>query len=56
MHGIGNGNLVISSLREKYNKLPAAASSCTECGVCESRCPFKVKVIDKMKQASILFE
>lgn len=34
----------------EYNALPTKASDCIECGDCEERCPFHVKVIEKMKE------
>jgi predicted aldo/keto reductase-like oxidoreductase len=38
-----------------YNNLPHYASECTECGSCESRCPFNVAVIENMRQAAKVF-
>jgi len=43
------------AIKEKYHVLPVNASACTRCGVCEKRCPFDVKVMDRMKQATELF-
>jgi predicted aldo/keto reductase-like oxidoreductase len=43
-------------LRAWYAALPAPASACVECGVCEERCPFGVEVIAQMRQATELFE
>ena len=43
-------------LRSQYRALRAPASACTECEVCEERCPFDVAVIEKMRQAAALFE
>ncbi len=43
-------------IQNKYNKLPAKASDCNECGVCIERCPFEVDVISKMIQIRKLFE
>ena len=39
-----------------YNNLPHHASECTECGSCESRCPFNVDVIKNMSRAAIVFK
>lgn len=39
-----------------YAELPNPASACTQCGACEERCPFDVRVISKMEQAAALFE
>lgn len=46
---------VPSSLREHYRSLSANADDCISCGGCESRCPFSVKVIERMKLARKLF-
>jgi len=43
-------------IQNEYNKLPARASDCNECGVCMERCPFEVDVISKMKQIGKLLE
>jgi predicted aldo/keto reductase-like oxidoreductase len=43
-------------LQDLYRRLPAAASTCTECGVCTDRCPFGVDVIAGMKRTVKLFE
>lgn len=37
-----------------YRADTVSASACTECGACESRCPFEVEVIAKMRQAAEL--
>ena len=39
-----------------YRTRTAPASACTECSVCEKRCPFEVQVIAKMRQAVELLE
>jgi len=39
-----------------YNNLPVKASSCLKCGECEKRCPFGVKVTEKMDLAVKMFE
>jgi len=43
------------SLREHHNGLAHNAHHCIGCGACESRCPFGVKVAERMKKASQLF-
>jgi uncharacterized protein len=43
-------------LQQRYRDLPNPASDCIECGDCESRCPFGVEVIPKMKNAAMAFE
>ena len=42
--------------RRQYSDMPVKASACVECGACMTRCPFRVKVPDRMKQAVKLFE
>ena len=42
--------------RQMYASMAVGASACTECGVCEDRCPFDVKIIGKMRRAVELFE
>lgn len=39
---------------KKYNELDAHGSDCIECGNCEEKCPFGVKVIDNMRKATTL--
>jgi len=40
----------------QYYALPVKASECTECGLCVERCPFKVDVISKLREAVELLE
>jgi len=44
------------SVRAGYEALRVKASACIGCGACVARCPFKVKVIERMKQAARIFE
>lgn len=46
---------VPETVREHYLSLPHRASHCTQCGACESRCPFGVTVRENMKQAQAVF-
>lgn len=46
---------VPQSIRSHYIELSHHASECIGCSGCESRCPFSVKVTDKMKVAAELF-
>ena len=39
----------------QYQSLKAHGSDCLECGSCEERCPFSVKVTEKMTEAAVLF-
>lgn len=43
------------TVREHYAALEKAASDCIACGVCETRCPFGVKIIANMKEAVKIF-
>jgi len=43
-------------VRGQYLALPVKASACLECGDCMKRCPFLVKVPNRMKQAAAAFE
>lgn len=46
---------VPDSLREHYRAFDVRADACIACHACESRCPFGVKVAEKMAQAAELF-
>ncbi len=46
---------VPESIREHYKALAHTASECIGCRGCESRCPFGVKVADKMEKTAALF-
>lgn len=46
---------VPDSLREHYRALDVTAADCTACRACEERCPFGVKIADKMERAAELF-
>jgi predicted aldo/keto reductase-like oxidoreductase len=47
---------ISNELMAEYSGLSAKASDCTECRACEGRCPFRVEVVAKMKQAAELLE
>ncbi len=47
---------VPDSLREHYRNLEHTAEECVGCGGCEERCPFGVRVVEKMAKAKELFE
>ncbi|MDD2594434.1 MAG: aldo/keto reductase [Bacteroidales bacterium] len=46
---------VPQELKDKYLALEHHASECTECGACESRCPFDVPIRQRMKEAVRVF-
>lgn len=48
-------NQIPSEITRQYQDLKSHASDCLECGRCEERCPFSVKVMEKMAQAATLF-
>lgn len=43
------------SLREHYFALDARAGDCIACGACESRCPFGVKIVERMRKTAEVF-
>ena len=43
------------SVKEHYKALEHTAAECIGCKGCESRCPFGVKVADRMKKTAELF-
>ena len=46
---------VPASLKVHYHELEFSAKDCIGCGGCESRCPFGVPVMERMKKAQELF-
>ncbi|HJG37761.1 aldo/keto reductase [Enorma phocaeensis] len=46
---------VPDSLLEHYRALGATASGCIACHACEPRCPFGVRIAEKMAKAAVLF-
>lgn len=47
--------MVPETVREHYSALSTKASACVECGRCETRCPFGVKIVEHMRKAHELF-
>ena len=47
---------VPDSIRSHYSLLEHKASECIGCGACESRCPFEVKISERMKKTAQLLE
>lgn len=41
---------------ERYNTIKVKASECIECGMCELRCPYKLPIIKKLKEAIKVLE
>ncbi|MDR2406712.1 MAG: aldo/keto reductase [Bacteroidales bacterium] len=41
---------------ERYRSFKVKADSCVACGACEKRCPFNVKIMERMNKAKTLFE
>lgn len=46
---------VPETVREHYEVLPHHAGECIRCGDCETRCPFKVEIMENMRQAAEIF-
>ena len=46
---------VPETVREHYRALPVRADACSQCGVCETRCPFEVKIREQMARAQQVF-
>ena len=46
---------VPASVLAHYKALGQTASACLHCRSCEARCPFEVKIADRMRQAAALF-
>ncbi len=46
---------VPATLKAHYDALEANAADCIGCGGCETRCPFKVKIVDRMDKTRQLF-
>ena len=46
---------VPQSIQSHYELIPHKAAECIACQSCESRCPFEVKIADRMKKAAELF-
>ena len=46
---------VPETVREHYALLKAHGGDCIACGTCETRCPFKVAIMDTMKDAARIF-
>ena len=47
---------VPESVRSHYSLLEHKANECVGCRDCETRCPFEVKIADRMEKASRLFD
>ncbi len=47
---------VPQSVKKHYNELENKGSQCIQCGSCEEKCPFSVKIIENMGMAEKLFE
>lgn len=46
---------VPQTIREHYLSLSHTADECLHCGACEARCPFEVKISERMQKAADLF-
>lgn len=41
--------------KDRYSKIENTASKCTECGICETRCPYNLPIIEMMRRVSETF-
>lgn len=48
-------NPIPQNIIDEYNALAHHAGECTQCGACETRCPFQVNIRENMKEAEKLF-
>lgn len=46
---------VPATVKAHYGQLSANAEDCIQCGGCETRCPFGVRIVDRMKKTRELF-
>lgn len=46
---------VPATVQSHYELLEKTASACIDCHACESRCPFGVKIAERMKKTAELF-
>ena len=46
---------VPATVQSHYEMLEKTASACIDCHACESRCPFGVKIAERMKKTAELF-
>lgn len=42
--------------KERYSAMKVKASQCVECGVCETRCPYELKIREKLKKVVKILE
>lgn len=47
--------MVPETVRDHYRLLKAKASDCIQCGICETNCPFGVKIMEHMQKAAAIF-
>ena len=47
---------VPATVKAHYGQLSANAKDCIQCGGCETRCPFGVRIVDRMKKTRDLFD
>lgn len=46
---------VPATVKAHYSQLSANAGDCIQCGGCETRCPFGVRIVERMEKAKALF-
>ena len=47
---------VPSTVKEHYLALDSKASDCIACGACQTKCPFSVKIVERMEKTAELFK
>jgi predicted aldo/keto reductase-like oxidoreductase len=52
---LSTSGTVSPTIQAHYNALDAHGSDCIACGACEKRCPFQVKVSERMREAATVF-
>lgn len=46
---------LIQWAKDRYNSLLIKADACIECGLCETKCPYQLHIINKLKKVNELF-
>lgn len=41
------------AIRNRYDNIPIKASACSECGLCEARCPYDLPIREKLKKVAV---
>lgn len=41
---------------ERYNTLPVKISNCSKCGLCETKCPYKLPIREMLEDVKVIFD